>query len=573
MRIPFALKTLFFMLLTSCSAIGAITYATYVEAEDKLRTRVADILLTIAQTTSAAIPINEHENIFYDAELGLDGAESFKKLALLLQNIRDNNLLNHTPHVSPIYTLRKTWDYEDSQALQFVVMSNPGKNGEYYSGANIDAEPWHNNVLLGKSYVSAIYTDSEGTWMTAASPIKDSGGEVIGIVQVDRPVEFLVFEIKKLQESYAKAISYSLLSACVLAIMFTFYILFPLRALKKYALEFSKENFSFSIKSTRNDEFGELLNLFHILGHRIHATKVGEEIQRRGISKGVDELCTDARQMASMANALRVILEEQIDISNTVQTAVQGIGSSVSDVMSSALKTVDKSQEMMRSMEHNRKDIEQSIALTKSSSTSVSELRGLVSKLTVYGKNIDKISSGIEQIAANTSLVALNATIEAARAGEAGRGFSVVANEVSLLAKKTSDYTQEINTIIAAVLTTIQESDHRAAQCEQQTRLSTEKTENLVHSFELISQKILEINQDNHTVSEHCQTSSAFSIDAFGKCENIQQSLNTANQYIQGLYYASDKFMEISSDLNTLVQIDNQNHKPKESNGDDVELF
>ncbi|MCI5856421.1 MAG: methyl-accepting chemotaxis protein [Agathobacter sp.] len=60
---------------------------------------------------------------------------------------------------------------------------------------------------------------------------------------------------------------------------------------------------------------------------------------------------------------------------------------------------------------------------------------------------IDEMANQILSITSQTNLLALNASIEAARAGEAGRGFSIVANEIGNLAESSRQTATAIQTI------------------------------------------------------------------------------------------------------------------------------
>lgn len=87
----------------------------------------------------------------------------------------------------------------------------------------------------------------------------------------------------------------------------------------------------------------------------------------------------------------------------------------------------------------------------------VKQSEQVMAELVKSGANINQIVSTINAIADQTNLLALNAAIEAARAGDAGRGFSVVADEVRNLASKASSSASEINTVVSKNQTLLQD--------------------------------------------------------------------------------------------------------------------
>lgn len=86
----------------------------------------------------------------------------------------------------------------------------------------------------------------------------------------------------------------------------------------------------------------------------------------------------------------------------------------------------------------------------------VQETEVAVSEAVESSRRIGQISATIQGIAGQTNLLALNATIEAARAGEAGRGFSVVAQEVKALAGRAREAAQQIDTLVGETTRRIQ---------------------------------------------------------------------------------------------------------------------
>ncbi|MEZ8242052.1 methyl-accepting chemotaxis protein [Vibrio splendidus] len=277
----------------------------------------------------------------------------------------------------------------------------------------------------------------------------------------------------------------------------------------------------------------------------------------RNILVKLNDASDDLTQTASVnqktSTETQAQLNSQREQTATVATAMTEMSHSVQEVANSAQSSLTMVQQVESASESGRQIMNTNISTINQLEVRLTESVGAVGELQQMSSQIGSILDVIRGIAEQTNLLALNAAIEAARAGEQGRGFAVVADEVRVLAQKTTQSTSEIETMISNLQSSSKTASNVIESCMSDMDMSVQQASSANSAMEEIQALILEISHMSTHISQAAAEQSETSGDIARNIEDINHIADKSYQAMSSIAEASQNLTILANQQGDLV--------------------
>ncbi|MEG3694936.1 methyl-accepting chemotaxis protein [Vibrio coralliirubri] len=295
-----------------------------------------------------------------------------------------------------------------------------------------------------------------------------------------------------------------------------------------------------------DNEFSRVSRHINTLADNLHNILVK-------LNDASDDLTKTASVNQKTSSETQAQLNSQREQTATVATAMTEMSHSVQEVANSAQSSLTMVQQVESASESGRQIMNTNISTINQLEVRLTESVGAVGELQQMSSQIGSILDVIRGIAEQTNLLALNAAIEAARAGEQGRGFAVVADEVRVLAQKTTQSTSEIETMISNLQSSSKTASNVIESCMSDMDMSVQQASSANSAMEEIQALILEISHMSTHISQAAAEQSETSGDIARNIEDINHIADKSYQAMSSIAEASQNLTILANQQGDLV--------------------
>ncbi|MDP2809772.1 MAG: methyl-accepting chemotaxis protein [Rhodocyclaceae bacterium] len=241
----------------------------------------------------------------------------------------------------------------------------------------------------------------------------------------------------------------------------------------------------------------------------------------RRINDAAERVTRASSAAQSTSNDLLSATEVQSAEIKNANAAVLEMASSMKTVSSAALESARVAHASLEAAQKGAAAVANSISGMNEIRSQIQETSKRIKRLGESSQEIGEIVELISDITEQTNVLALNAAIQAASAGEAGRGFSVVAEEVQRLAERSGEATKQI----AAIVKTIQTDTHDAVAAMEHSTQGVVEGAKLSDAAGQALNEISSVSQDLASLIEAISSDTQAQADIATKVADSMQDI------------------------------------------------
>lgn len=298
----------------------------------------------------------------------------------------------------------------------------------------------------------------------------------------------------------------------------------------------------------------------------VESVDVGQDLSSitQQTAAAVTEISSNITSMGDQVEKISASLNTSAERNNRVNSAIAELNNGfhktreaftlTAELITSLLKSFNRISEVSTTRQ------EQAELLSRLSKERIAELKQMVDQLQKVedsSQNMEKILTAINEIAEQTSILSMNAAIQAARAGDAGKGFSVVADEIRALAITSGEQAANMRDIMVGVINSLK-SVSRTSQTTEESFLHFQgEIQALVKAFEEIGENTSRMTGTVEDVRSHLNEVDDLSAHSVAQSEDIKESASGVAQEIEQLKNLGSEisygFTEISQSVGEIT--------------------
>lgn len=455
--------------------------------------------------------------------------------------------------VTYVYTLME----KDADTFQFVVDTDPDDPGEY--AEDYEAQDAMFEAMEGEASVTQeAFTDEWGTFYSGYAPVKYNG-KTLGIVAVDYEASSIRTSLNHLIRNIVFSVAIGILFAAVAAAAVSVRMRRNFRKVNDKILEVTSDDGDLTkvLDIHSGDELeliGNSLNrLLQKTANTVKRIKGGTD----NIEYKMKNINTHVSGSVSRITSIHDAIQTMVASSEEIAASAGTVGEQVDFVYREIQSAVDI---VTQNTNHLNDIYVSSKELNETAKSSVKKIGENVENMSAGMQKekeradavlqIKELSDSILSISAQTNLLALNASIEAARAGEAGRGFKVVAREIEMLARNTSDAANEIQTMSSDVVMAV---EGLAQLAEQMLSFLRDEISGDYESFSRASSSFMGQSDDIRESMEQLQQITEQYERALKSINEVMQSVSTASEDTSSqIVHVSEQLLSMNTDMKNI---------------------